>query len=82
MDKKQLGPEAIIGRYCRSRAARAAASRPAPAGNFGAVERAGAALEDMAAREADPPPKNATHTSRLIWLAMSLAGVALLLHLR
>ena len=35
----------------------------------------------MAAREADRPPKNATHTSQLIWLAMSLAGVALLLHL-
>ena len=79
--RKQLGPEAVIRDIAEAARPSLQAALRLPE-TLAQLERAGAALEDMAGREADAPPQTKTPASRLVWLALSLAGVAFLLHFR
>jgi ubiquinone biosynthesis protein len=83
--RKQLGPEALIRDIAEAARPSLQAALRLPE-TLAQLERAGAALEEMAAREAAAPPKTTPTSARLVWLAVSLAvslsGAALLLHLR
>ena len=83
--RKQLGPEALIRDIVESARPGLQAALRLPE-TLAQLERAGAALEEMAAREAAAPTKTTPTSARLVWLAVSLAvslsGAALLLHLR
>ena len=76
--RKQLGPEALIRDIAEAARPSLQAALRLPE-TLAQLERAGAALEDMATNPTEPPKPT---SSRLVWLALSVAAVCLLVHWR
>jgi ubiquinone biosynthesis protein len=79
--RKQLGPETLIRDIAEAARPSLQAALRLPE-TLAQLERAGAALEKIAEQETDKPARPPMSGTRLGWLAVSLAGLALLLHLR